>query len=363
MNKSILVLPGDGIGQEVAESALTILYELDRRYNLNLDVSIMDVGGTSYEQHGSPLTDEVINKAKESDAILFGAVGGPQWDNLPWNKRPEQALLGLRKELELFANLRPAFLFKELAAASTLKTEVIADLDLLIVRELTGGVYFGEPRGIEKDVVNNQGYAYNTMIYYENEIKRIAKIGFEAAQKRNKKLCSVDKANVLEVSKFWREIVEEVSNDYPDVKLTHQLADNAAMQLVINPKQFDVIVSSNLFGDILSDIAATLSGSIGMLPSASLNSSSQGMYEPCHGSAPDIAHLNVANPIAMILSLSMAFKYSLELPQLAEQLDNCVRQFISKGYRTKDLTDDDNFIYTNKVASKILDILDEFEND
>ena len=191
----------------------------------------------------------------------------------------------------------------------------------MIVRELTGGVYFGEPRGIEKDVVNNQGYAYNTMIYYENEIKRIAKIGFEAAQKRNKKLCSVDKANVLEVSKFWREIVEEVSNDYPDVKLTHQLADNAAMQLVINPKQFDVIVSSNLFGDILSDIAATLSGSIGMLPSASLNSSSQGMYEPCHGSAPDIAHLNVANPIAMILSLSMAFKYSLELPQLAEQLD------------------------------------------
>ena len=324
MNKSILVLPGDGIGQEVTESALTILYELDRRYNLNLDVSIMDVGGTSYEEHGSPLTDEVINKAKESDAILFGAVGGPQWDNLPWNKRPEQALLGLRKELELFANLRPAFLFKELAAASTLKTEVIADLDLLIVRELTGGVYFGEPRGIEKDVVNNQGYAYNTMIYYENEIKRIAKIGFEAAQKRNKKLCSVDKANVLEVSKFWREIVEEVSNDYPDVKLTHQLADNAAMQLVINPKQFDVIVSSNLFGDILSDIAATLSGSIGMLPSASLNSSSQGMYEPCHGSAPDIAHLNVANPIAMILSLSMAFKYSLELPQLAEQLDNCV---------------------------------------
>ena len=301
MNKSILILPGDGIGQEVTASATKVLEFLIERYSLDFSVTSMDVGGTAYDQCGSPLPEKVLNAAKESDAILFGAVGGPEWDNLDWSVRPENALLTLRKELNLFANLRPAFLFNELSNASPLKKEIIENLDILIVRELTGGIYFGEPRGIVEDKEPN--YAFNTMIYNEDEIRRIAKVAFESAQKRNGKLCSVEKANVLEVSKFWRSIVTEMSADYPDVELTHQLADNAAMQLVLNPNQFDVIVSSNLFGDILSDIAATLTGSIGMLPSASLNSSFKGMFEPCHGSAPDIAGKNLANPLAMILSL------------------------------------------------------------
>ena len=355
MNKSILILPGDGIGQEVTASAIKVLEFLIERYSLDFSVTSMDVGGTAYDQCGSPLPEKVLNAAKESDAILFGAVGGPEWDNLDWSVRPENALLTLRKELNLFANLRPAFLFNELSNASPLKKEIIENLDILIVRELTGGIYFGEPRGIVEDKEPN--YAFNTMIYNEDEIRRIAKVAFESAQKRNGKLCSVEKANVLEVSKFWRSIVTEMSADYPDVELTHQLADNAAMQLVLNPNQFDVIVSSNLFGDILSDIAATLTGSIGMLPSASLNSSFKGMFEPCHGSAPDIAGKNLANPLAMISSLSMALRYSLNEEHISDKIDQAIKKFIQAGHRTIDISIDDDYLMTSDVAEKIIKII------
>ena len=355
MTKKILILPGDGIGQEVTASAQEVLDYLMIENTLDFSITHMDVGGTAYEKHGSPLPADVLAEAKASDAILFGAVGAPQWDDLDWDHRPEQALLGLRKELELFANLRPAFLFNELASASPIKNHIIENLDILIVRELTGGIYFGEPRGLV--ISESPNYAFNTMIYNEDEIRRIAKVAFEAAQKRNGKLCSVEKANVLEVSKFWREIVSDMSKDYPDVELSHQLADNTAMQLVLNPNQYDVIVASNLFGDILSDIAATLSGSIGMLPSASLNSTSQGMYEPCHGSAPDIAGQNTANPIAMIASLAMALKYSLNEVEIAQRIDNAIKTFIADGHRTKDISTDNNFLKTSEVAPLIIEIL------
>ena len=355
MTKKILILPGDGIGQEVTSSAKEVLDFLIDEYQLNFEITNMDVGGTAYEKFGSPLPDNVLEEAKKSDAILFGAVGGPQWDDLGWDYRPEQALLGLRKELELFANLRPAFLFNELASASPIKNHIIENLDILIVRELTGGVYFGEPRAIVLD--DPTPYAFNTMIYNEDEIRRIAKVAFESAQKRNGKLCSVEKANVLEVSKFWRSIVSDMAKDYPDVELTHQLAYNTAMQLVLNPNQFDVIVSGNLFGDILSDIAATLTGSIGMLPSASLNSSSRGMYEPCHGSAPDIAGQNIANPIAMIASLAMALRFSLNETGLADKIDDAIKQFIALGFRTKDISTTDEYMSTSEVATKIIEII------
>ena len=355
MSKKILVLPGDGIGQEVSSSATQILDFIVKNFSLNFSIDTHDVGGTAYEKYGSPIPENVLAAAKEADAILFGAVGAPQWDNLSWEDRPENALLTLRKELNLFANLRPAFLFNELSNASPLKKEIIENLDILIVRELTGGIYFGEPRGIVEDKEPN--YAFNTMIYNEDEIRRIAKVAFESAQKRNGKLCSVEKANVLEVSKFWRSIVTEMSADYPDVELTHQLADNAAMQLVLNPNQFDVIVSSNLFGDILSDIAATLTGSIGMLPSASLNSSFKGMFEPCHGSAPDIAGKNLANPLAMISSLSMALRYSLNEEHISDKIDQAIKKFIQAGHRTIDISIDDDYLMTSDVAEKIIKII------
>ena len=355
MTKNILILPGDGIGQEVTSAMREVLSYLIDEQGIDLNISERDVGGSSYDQFGVPLTEETLEIAKKSDAILFGAVGGPQWDDLDWDDRPEQALLALRKSLGLFANLRPAFLFNELASASPLKNNIIENLDILIVRELTGGVYFGEPRGIVEN--ESPKYGFNTMIYNEDEIRRIAKVAFEAAMNRNKKLCSVEKANVLEVSKFWRSIVTEMSSEYPEVALSHQLADNTAMQLVLNPNQYDVIVSSNLFGDILSDIAATLSGSIGMLPSASLNSSSQGMYEPCHGSAPDIAGQGIANPIAMIASLAMAFEYSLDRIDLARRIESAIKTFISKGFRTKDIATSEEFIKTQEVAPIIISIL------
>ena len=355
MTKNILILPGDGIGQEVTSAMREVLNYLINEQGIDLNISEKDVGGSSYDQFGVPLTEETLEIAKKSDAILFGAVGGPQWDDLDWDDRPEQALLALRKSLGLFANLRPAFLFNELASASPLKNNIIENLDILIVRELTGGVYFGEPRGIVEN--ESPKYGFNTMIYNEDEIRRIAKVAFEAAMNRNKKLCSVEKANVLEVSKFWRSIVTEMSSEYPEVELSHQLADNTAMQLVLNPNQYDVIVSSNLFGDILSDIAATLSGSIGMLPSASLNSSSQGMYEPCHGSAPDIAGQGIANPIAMIASLAMAFEYSLDRIDLARRIESAIKTFISKGFRTKDIATSTEFIKTQEVAPIIISIL------
>ncbi len=357
MSKKILVLPGDGIGQEVTDAAMQILKFTIKKFNLNFSINTLDVGGTAYEKTGSPIPHEVLQAAKEADAILFGAVGAPQWDNLSWDDRPENALLTLRKELNLFANLRPAFLFNELSEASPIKEKIIEGLDILIVRELTGGIYFGEPRGVIEDETPN--YAFNTMIYNEDEIRRIAKIAFESAQKRSGRLCSVEKANVLEVSKFWRSIVTEMSAEYPDVELSHQLADNTAMQLVLNPNQFDVIVASNLFGDILSDIAATLTGSIGMLPSASLDGSLKGMYEPCHGSAPDIANQDIANPLAMIGSLSMALKYSLDEEVVSNKIDAAIKTFIQKGFRTKDIATDEKYLKTSEVAGKIIKIIED----
>lgn len=357
MSKRILVLPGDGIGQEVTDATMQILKFIIKKFNLDFSINTLDVGGTAYEKTGSPIPHEVLQAAKEADAVLFGAVGAPKWDNLSWDDRPENALLTLRKELNLFANLRPAFLFKELSEASPIKEKIIEGLDILIVRELTGGIYFGEPRGVVEDETPN--YAFNTMIYNEDEIRRIAKIAFESAQKRSGKLCSVEKANVLEVSKFWRSIVSEMSAEYPDVELSHQLADNTAMQLVLNPNQFDVIVASNLFGDILSDIAATLTGSIGMLPSASLDSSFKGMYEPCHGSAPDIANQDIANPLAMIGSLSMALKYSLDEDVVSNKIDAAIKTFIQKGFRTKDIATDENYLKTSEVAGKIIKIIED----
>ena len=357
MSKKILVLPGDGIGQEVTDATMQILKFIIKKFNLDFSINTLDVGGTAYEKTGSPIPHEVLQAAKEADAVLFGAVGAPKWDNLSWDDRPENALLTLRKELNLFANLRPAFLFNELSEASPIKEKIIEGLDILIVRELTGGIYFGEPRGVVEDETPN--YAFNTMIYNEDEIRRIAKIAFESAQKRSGKLCSVEKANVLEVSKFWRSIVSEMSAEYPDVELSHQLADNTAMQLVLNPNQFDVIVASNLFGDILSDIAATLTGSIGMLPSASLDSSFKGMYEPCHGSAPDIANQDIANPLAMIGSLSMALKYSLDEEVVSNKIDAAIKTFIQKGFRTKDIATDENYLKTSEVAGKIIKIIED----
>jgi len=355
MAKNILILPGDGIGQEVSSSMKEVLHYLIEEQSLDFKITERNVGGCSYDQFGTPLTEETLKIAKDSDAILFGAVGGPQWENLEWDNRPEQALLALRKSLSLFANLRPAFLFNELASASPLKNNIIENLDILIVRELTGGIYFGEPRGIIES--ESPKYGFNTMIYNEDEIRRIAKVAFEAAMNRNRKLCSVEKANVLEVSKFWRSIITEMGSEYPEVELSHQLADNTAMQLVLNPNQYDVIVSGNLFGDILSDIAATLSGSIGMLPSASLNSSSQGMYEPCHGSAPDIAGKGVANPIAMIASLAMAFEYSLDRIDIAKRIESAIKIFISNGFRTKDIATSEEFVRTQDVAPALINIL------
>ena len=355
MTKNILILPGDGIGQEVSSSMKEVLHYLIEEQSLDFKITERNVGGSSYDEFGTPLTEETLKIAKDSDAILFGAVGGPQWDKLEWDNRPEQALLALRKSLSLFANLRPAFLFNELASASPLKNKIIENLDILIVRELTGGIYFGEPRGIVEN--ESPKYGFNTMIYSEDEIRRIAKVAFEAAMNRNRKLCSVEKANVLEVSKFWRSIITEMSSEYPEVELSHQLADNTAMQLVLNPNQYDVIVSGNLFGDILSDIAATLSGSIGMLPSASLNSSSQGMYEPCHGSAPDIAGKGVANPIAMIASLAMAFEYSLDRIDIAKRIESAIKIFISNGFRTKDIATSEEFVRTQDVAPALINIL------
>ena len=355
MKLKIAVLPGDGIGPEVTNQSIKVLKCIAEKFNHEVETNSGLVGAVAIDKFNDPYPDKTHELCKGSDAILFGAVGGPEWDDLDWDDRPENALLRLRKELNLFANLRPAFLFNELSDASPLKKEIINDLDILIVRELTGGIYFGEPRGIFLDKEPN--YAFNTMIYNEEEIRRIARIAFESAQKRNKKLCSVEKANVLEVSKFWRSIVTEMSEDYPDIELSHQLADNAAMQLVLNPNQFDVIVSSNLFGDILSDIAATLTGSIGMLPSASLDSSFKGMFEPCHGSAPDIAGKNLANPLAMISSLSMALKYSLNEEKAANKIDKAIRKFIESGNRTIDITTDKKYLKTSEVAKKIIEMI------
>lgn len=335
MTQQILILPGDGIGPEITAEAVKVLTALQAD-GLDIEMTEDLVGGAAYDVHGVPLADATLEKAKQADAILLGAVGGYQWESLDISVRPEKGLLALRSNLELFANLRPAYLFPQLADASTLKPEVVAGLDILIVRELTGGIYFGQPRGI-RQLDNGERQGYNTYVYSESEIKRIAHVAFEAAMKRNKRLCSVDKANVLEVTELWREIVDDVSKDYPEVEVQHMYVDNAAMQLVLNPKQFDVMVTGNMFGDILSDEASMLTGSIGMLASASLDANNKGMYEPSHGSAPDIAGKNIANPLATILSAAMMLRYSLGREDMAERIENAVSRVLDKGLRTGDI--------------------------
>lgn len=336
MTSNILVLPGDGIGPEITAEAVKVLEALKAKEDLDISMSEGLVGGASYDVHGVPLTDETMAKAQQADAILLGAVGGYKWESLDIAVRPEKGLLRLRSEMKLFANLRPAYLFKQLADASTLKAEVVAGLDILIVRELTGGIYFGQPRGV-RTLENGERQGYNTYVYSESEIKRIAHVAFKAAMKRDKKLTSIDKANVLEVTELWREVVEEVAKDYPEVELKHMYVDNAAMQLILNPKQFDVMVTGNMFGDILSDEASMLTGSIGMLASASLDESNKGMYEPSHGSAPDIAGQNIANPLATILSAAMMLRYSLGREDLAIKIENAVSSVLDQGLRTGDI--------------------------
>jgi 3-isopropylmalate dehydrogenase len=335
MNKNVLVLPGDGIGQEVVAPAIAVMDVAAKQEGCEITVTQGLVGGVAIDECGDPLPAETLELAKAADAVLLGGVGGPKWDDLPMASRPEKGLLGLRQGLGLFANLRPALLSAPLASASSLKPALVADLDILIIRELTGGIYFGEPRGIATR--DNERVGFNTMVYSEHEIERIARSGFELASKRNKRLCSVDKANVLEVSQLWREVVNSIAGDYPDVELSHMYVDNAAMQLVREPKQFDVIVTTNMFGDILSDVAAMLTGSLGMLPSASLSASGTGLYEPVHGTAPDIAGKDMANPLATILSVGMMFRYSLDLPAAADSIDRAVAQVLAEGYRTADI--------------------------
>ena len=330
----IAVLPGDGIGTEIVAQAMKVLDVL-KRDGMKIETEEAAIGGAGYDTAGDPLPEATLKLAKASDAVLLGAVGGPQYDTLDRPLRPERGLLRIRKELNLFANLRPALLYPELASASTLKPEVVSGLDIMIVRELTGDVYFGQPRGIE--VRDGQRWGFNTMIYSEAEVRRVAHVAFGIAMKRGKKLCSVEKANVLECSELWKEVVAEVAREYPEVALSTMYVDNAAMQLVRNPKQFDVIVTGNIFGDILSDEASMLSGSIGMLPSASLDEHNKGMYEPIHGSAPDIAGKNLANPLATILSVSMMFKYTFADQATADRVDNAVKKVIAQGYRTGDI--------------------------
>jgi len=335
MAKKILVLPGDGIGQEIVAEAVKVINALQAN-GLDVELEHALVGGAAYDETGSPLPKETLTKAKAADAILLGAVGGYKWESLDISVRPEKGLLGLRAELDLFANLRPAILYPQLADASTLKPEVVSGLDIMIVRELTGGIYFGEPRGV-RTLDNGERQGYNTLVYKESEVKRIAQVAFDIARKRGSKVCSVDKANVLEVTEMWREVVIDLHKENDDIDLSHMYVDNAAMQLVREPKQFDVMVTTNMFGDILSDCAAMLTGSIGMLPSASLNAKGQGMYEPIHGSAPDIAGQSVANPLATILSVAMLLRYSLDETAIADRIEQAVDKVLDKGLRTADI--------------------------
>ena len=336
MTKKILILPGDGIGQEIVAEAVKVLDCLQKDFGLKVELEEALVGGTAYDDSGSPLPESTLKLAKEADSLLLGAVGGYKWESLDIAVRPEKGLLGLRAELELFANLRPAILYPQLADASTLKPEVVSGLDIMIVRELTGGIYFGQPRGV-RTLDNGEKEGYNTLVYRESEIERIAKVAFDIAGKRDSRVCSVDKANVLECTELWREVVNRVGEDHKEIELSHMYVDNAAMQLVRAPKQFDVMVTTNMFGDILSDCAAMLTGSIGMLPSASLDINSKGMYEPIHGSAPDIAGQGVANPLATILSVAMMLRYSLDEAALAERIEQAVNSVLDQGLRTQDI--------------------------
>jgi 3-isopropylmalate dehydrogenase len=331
----IAVLAGDGIGTEIVAQAVKVLRRLSED-GVRLELEPAPVGGAGYDAAGDPLPEATLALARQADAILFGAIGGPRYDTLPRDKRPERGLLRLRKELGLFANLRPALVYPELAQASSLKEEIVAGLDLLIVRELTGDIYFGEPRGIAT-LAGGEREGVNTMRYRESEIRRIAQVAFQAARTRGKRLCSVDKANVLETTELWKQVVAEMGKTYPDVELSHMYVDNCAMQLVRNPKQFDVIVTGNLFGDILSDEASMLTGSIGMLPSASLDAENKGLYEPIHGSAPDIAGKDAANPLATILSTAMMLRYSLGNEEAAGRVERAVQQVLREGYRTADI--------------------------
>ncbi|MBH96226.1 MAG: 3-isopropylmalate dehydrogenase [Gammaproteobacteria bacterium] len=332
---NILLLPGDGIGPEIVHEASRVLDRVNDRYSLGLTMETRLIGGAAIDATGEPLPAETLAEAKQSEAVILGAVGGHKWDSLSMDKRPEKGLLKIRAGMDLFANLRPALLYPELASASTLKEDIVSGLDLLIIRELIGGIYFGEPRGIEGEP--GQRVGFNTDRYSESEIERIGRIAFDAAMARDKRLCSVDKANVLEVTVLWREMMERLGTEYPEVELSHMYVDNAAMQLVRQPKQFDVMVTGNLFGDILSDAAAMLTGSIGMLPSASLNRQKQGLYEPCHGSAPDIAGQDIANPLATILSVSMMLLHSLDTSKAAAAIEEAVKNVLASGYRTKDI--------------------------
>ncbi|HJE68775.1 MULTISPECIES: 3-isopropylmalate dehydrogenase [Pseudomonadaceae] len=336
MSKQILILPGDGIGPEIMAEAVKVLEAVNRDHDLGFELVHDDLGGAAIDRYGVPLADETLARARAADAVLLGAVGGPKWDKLERDIRPERGLLKIRSALGLFGNLRPAILYPQLAEASTLKPEVVSGLDILIVRELTGGIYFGSPRET-RVLENGERQAFDTLPYSEGEIRRIARVGFDMARLRGRKLCSVDKANVLESSRLWREVVEEVAKDYPDVELSHMYVDNAAMQLVRAPKQFDVIVTDNMFGDILSDEASMLTGSIGMLPSASLDAHNKGMYEPCHGSAPDIAGQGVANPLATILSVAMMLRYTFGAAAAAEAIEAAVGQVLDQGLRTGDI--------------------------
>ena len=336
MSKSykIGVIKGDGIGPEIIDEAIKVLDAVSVAQGFTLKYEEMLLGGAAIDETGVPLPEETIQGVKKCDAVLFGAIGGPKWDNLERHLRPETGLLGLRKEMGTFANLRPALVYDELVNASSLKPEVVKGVDIMVVRELTGGIYFGQPREIHED------HAFNTMIYTREEVKRIAIVAFDIAMKRKKRVCSVDKANVLEVSQFWREIVEEVAKDYPEVELSHMYVDNAAMQLIRDPKQFDVILTGNIFGDILSDAASMLSGSIGLLPSASTGEG-VGLFEPIHGSAPDIAGQGIANPLATISSASMMLRYALGEKAAADKIDNAIKKALSEGYRTGDIGDYD----------------------
>ena len=336
MSKKILVLPGDGIGPEIVEEAVKLLATLRDRFGLDVDLDEALVGGAAYDAAGTPLPDATLDLAREADAVLLGAVGGPKWEPLDISVRPEKGLLGLRAGLGLFANLRPAILYPQLAEASTLKPEVVSGLDIMIIRELTGGIYFGQPRGVRR-MENGEQEGVNTLVYRSSEVERIVRVAMEIAMKRGRRVCSIDKANVLECTEMWREVATRVGGDYPDVELSHMYVDNAAMQLVRAPKQFDVIVTTNMFGDILSDCAAMLTGSIGMLPSASLDENGKGMYEPIHGSAPDIAGQGVANPLATILSVAMMLRYSLDEEPLAARVESAVARVLDRGLRTPDI--------------------------
>ncbi len=343
-NRSLLLLPGDGIGPEVMDATRRVIDWFERENRLNVDIADALVGGASIDAHGTPLTDDTLERAKSVDAVLFGAVGGPRWDELDFSVRPERALLGLRKEMKLFANLRPAVVYPALSHASSLKPEIVSGLDIMIVRELTGGIYFGEPRGIE-DAGGGERRGVNTLVYTTGEILRVGRVAFELARKRGGRVCSVDKSNVLESTLLWRQEMTRLgAEEYPDVELTHMLADNAAMQLVRDPRQFDVMVTTNMFGDILSDCAAMLTGSLGMLPSASLGARSgdriPALYEPVHGTAPDIAGTNRANPLAMLSSFAMMLRYSFDLQDEAALVDASIGAVLESGLRTADIMED-----------------------